>query len=155
MYNEATDQLYYYNLASSARYKENIKPLQDDFSKVLQAESKSFSYKANGEPGMGFIAEEFDALGLSNLVTYKDGQPDGIKYDMVPVYLLEVLKDQATVIEEHTKATGQLKAENDSLREQIKVMQGASLQQNEKIETRLAEIEAVLGTLTSNNLVSE
>jgi hypothetical protein len=123
VYNESTDQLYYYDLVSSARYKEDIEPLQDDFSKVLQGECKSFVYKANGEKGIGFIAEEFDALGLSNLVTYKDGEPDGIKYDMVPLYLLEVLKDQGIVIEEQAKTTEQLKAENESLTERVEALE--------------------------------
>jgi hypothetical protein len=115
-YNPTTGGIYY--VVSSARYKENIQPLQDDFSKILQAEPKSFVYKSTGQKAIGYIAEEFDALGLNNLVTYNnDGQPDGIKYEMVSLYLLEVLKDQVGVIKE-------LKAENQELRQRIERIEG-------------------------------
>ncbi len=104
--------------SSSARYKENIQPLADDFDKILRAESKSFVRKGTGEREIGFIAEEFDALGLNNLVIYKDGKPDGVRYEMVPLYLLETAKDMA-------ETTDQLKNENELLKQQIQSLQEA------------------------------
>jgi hypothetical protein len=104
---------------SSARYKDNIRPLQDDTEKILQAEPKSFTWKRTGRNGIGFIAEEFDTLGLKDLVTYdKDGRPDAVNYELVPLYLLQVLKDQV-------RATKQLRDENESLRERIEVLERA------------------------------
>jgi len=104
--------------SSSARYKEDIRPLQDDFNRILQAQCRSFVFKESNEDEIGFIAEEFAALGLDNLVIYREGRPDGIKYDKVPLYLLEVLKDQA-------KTTEQLKAENRSLTERLEALERA------------------------------
>lgn len=98
-----TDQPAYYNTAngefswrtSSARYKEEIQLLTEDFVQILRAEPRSFRYKASGEHGIGYIAEEIDAAGLKNLVIYdKDGAPDGVRYEMVPLYLVEVVKAQ-------------------------------------------------------------
>ena len=43
---------------SSARFKEDIRPLQDDFHKVLLLEPRSFSYKETGARGIGYTAEE-------------------------------------------------------------------------------------------------
>jgi hypothetical protein len=114
----------YYNLmtgelgivGSSARFKKDIKPLTDDFYKILQATPKSFIGKEGGEKGVGFIAEEFDALGLKNLVYYKDGQPFGVKYDRIAIYLLEVMKDQA-------KAIKGLTEENDSLKKRLEALE--------------------------------
>jgi hypothetical protein len=102
--------------SSSARYKQDIRPLRDDFDRILQAQCRSFTFRENGQEAIGFIAEEFDALGLNNLVIYRDARPDGIKYDMVPLYLLEVLKDQA-------QTTEQLKAENQSLTERVEALE--------------------------------
>jgi hypothetical protein len=104
---------------SSARYKDNIHPLEDDTDKILQAEPKSFTWKRTGRNGIGFIAEEFDTLGLKDLVTYdKDGRPDAVHYEFVPLYLLQVLKDQV-------KATKQLRDENESLKERVEALERA------------------------------
>ena len=102
--------------SSSARYKDDIQPLEESFDKILRAEPKSFTGKTSGKRGIGFIAEEFDALELKDLVVYKDGHPDGVKYELVGVYLLEVLKEQV-------KATKQLKAENESLKQRIEALE--------------------------------
>ena len=95
---DGTGRVFYYS--SSARYKEDIQPLKDDFNKIFEAEPKSFIDKVTGERNIGYIAEEFDALGLNNLVGYKDGKPDSIKYELICLYLLEVMKDQKRQIDE-------------------------------------------------------
>ncbi len=101
----------YYD-SSSAKYKDDIQSLTDDFTKILDASPKSFIDKVSGQSEIGFIAEEFDNLGLNNLVVYKDGKPDALKYNLVSLYLLEVVKDQV-------KLTEQLKAENEQLNQRL------------------------------------
>ncbi len=99
--------------SSSARYKKDIMPLNDDFYKILQANPRSFTWKTTGQRGAGFIAEEFNELGLDNLVVYdEEGRPDALCYELISVYLLEIIKDQV-------KTTKQLKAENESLKTQL------------------------------------
>jgi hypothetical protein len=114
--------------ASSARYKDNIEPLQDDFYKILRANPRSFNCKTTGQRGIGFIAEEFDELGLCNLVTYdQDDRPDAISYKLISVYLLEILKDQV-------QTTDRLKAEHESLK-----------QKTQSLEQRLEVLERTMG----------
>jgi hypothetical protein len=116
--------------SSSARYKDNIQPVDIDFHKILQANPKSFTCKTTRQKGIGFIAEEFDQLGLCNLVIYdKDGRPDAIRYKLISVYLLEVIKDQV-------KSTEQLKGDNESLK-----------QKNQSLEQRLAALEKTIQQL--------
>ncbi|MFA4879991.1 MAG: hypothetical protein WC650_00005, partial [Candidatus Doudnabacteria bacterium] len=84
-----------YRSTSSLRYKDDVQTLQDDFTKILEARPTSFIDKATGRRDIGFIAEEFDALGLSNLVVYDEqGRPDAIKYERISLYQNEVLKEQ-------------------------------------------------------------
>jgi hypothetical protein len=84
-----------YHVGSSKRYKDNIKPFLTDFNLILKAEPKSYTDKATGDQNIGFIAEEFDEIGLKELVVYDEqGRPDSLNYDRVPIYLLEVIKDQ-------------------------------------------------------------
>lgn len=81
--------------SSSRRYKENINPLADDFSLILNAQPKSYTYKSSGQKDIGYIAEDFDTAGLKDLVIYNnEGQPDALKYDKISVYLLEIIKQQ-------------------------------------------------------------
>ena len=89
---------------SSLRYKENIIPLKDNFGMILQAEPKYFNYKNLNEKDVGYVAEDFDKIGLKNLVEYdEDGRPDNLKYEKISVYILEVVKKQQKEIEELTK----------------------------------------------------
>lgn len=92
-YNTTTKELLYET--SSIRYKENINPFIDDFHKILELSPKSFTFKETGQKSFGYIAEELDKLGLKNLVSYdENGQPDAALYKLIPVYLLEIIKDQ-------------------------------------------------------------
>lgn len=89
---------------SSKRYKENIKPLNEDFVKILLAEPKSFVYKDTKTKSIGYIAEDFDKIGLDDLLTFNEkGQPESISYDKVSIYLLEVVKDQQKQINQLRK----------------------------------------------------
>ena len=129
VYVSSTGRLGY--LSSSKRYKENIAPLEDDFSKILQAQAVTFTFKQTKEPGIGFIAEDMDELGLRNLVIYDaEGRPDSVRYDCISLYLLEVLKDQASSIKE-------LKAENESLKEHLRV-------ENQSLKQRLGALEKIM-----------
>ncbi len=119
-----------YRDTSSAKYKDDIQPLTDDFHRILDVEPKSFIDKPTGERNIGFIAEELDQLGLKNLVYYKDNQPDAIKYEMVSLYLLEVLKEQVETTERLTK-------ENELLKEQLKT-------QNKTVNQRLNALEKTI-----------
>ena len=107
-YRTSDGAIYYYS--SSKRYKDDIQPLEGDFDRILKAEPKSFIDKVSGERNIGFIAEEFDELGLDNLVTYRDGQPDALKYELVSLYLLEIVKG--------------LKSENEELKQRIETLEG-------------------------------
>ena len=85
---------------SSLRYKNNVQSLGGDFSRILLAEPRSFTYKDSGKADIGYIAEEIDALGLKDFVVYDaQGRPDALKYDRIPMYTLEVVKAQQKTIE--------------------------------------------------------
>jgi hypothetical protein len=112
--NTVTGDFYYQT--SSNRYKEDIQPFEDDYHKIFQADPKSFIDKASGQREIGYIAEEFDEIGLNSLVIYdKEGQPNGLKYELVSLYLLEVMKDQAEALKE-------IKAENEELKGKIEAL---------------------------------
>ena len=88
--------------SSSIRYKENVVDFKDNFYKILNIEPKIFNYKSDSTKtkSIGYIAEEFDELGLNKLVVYSNGKPESISYDKISLYLVEIVKDQQKTIEE-------------------------------------------------------
>ncbi|NPA34309.1 MAG: tail fiber domain-containing protein [Chlorobi bacterium] len=81
--------------SSSAKYKTNIQPLDDNWSKILSLQPKKYTYKHTGQEAIGYIAEELDSLSLKWLVGYDlTGKPDFIYYDRLPIYLIEIIKQQ-------------------------------------------------------------
>ena len=81
--------------ASSLKYKTDITPMaEEEYLKILNATPVEFINKETGAPSIGFIAEDFDSLGLNKLVWYVDGKPESIAYDMITVYTVGVLKNQ-------------------------------------------------------------
>ena len=116
---------------SSARYKDNIRPLNDDFSKILKAQPVVFNIKGSQHQEAGYIAEEFDHLGLKHLVIYDgQGRPESLRYELVSLYILEVVKEQVETVK-------QLKAENEQLRKHLMVA-------NESLRQRLAAVEKMV-----------
>lgn len=105
---------------SSLRYKENLQPLDEPFTKILTVTPKKYQMREGYGPrevwSFGFIAEELHNAGLRNLVIYDaKGRPDGVKYKKVALYVNEVVKGQQRTIE-------QLRAEVDELKKVVNAM---------------------------------
>ncbi len=111
--------------SSSKRYKTKIRPLEVERNKVLQLEPVRFQWKTTQQEDVGLIAEDVDRV-IKDLVIYdNENRPDGVKYDRVAIYLLEVVKEQQKKIEEQQK-------------------------QNEHLSERLAKMEATVKSLVEN-----
>lgn len=83
---------------SSLRYKTNVRDHPVDPDKVLQLRPVLYDRKSGGAVNeYGLIAEEVNAL-LPELVVWFDGQIDGVRYDLVCLALLDVLKQHAADI---------------------------------------------------------
>ena len=91
---DSSTGLFYYD-NSSRKTKENITSLEDDFTKILQVAPKTYTRPGDAKNWeIGYIAEEFDELGLNSLVYYDDdGSPGGINYRKISMYLVEVVKE--------------------------------------------------------------
>ncbi len=74
-------------VASSQQYKTNIQDLKED--NFIKLRPVSFKYKKqdNDDIHYGMIAEEVEKI-CPDLVLYKDGKPDSIKYHEMPALLL-------------------------------------------------------------------
>jgi hypothetical protein len=108
--------------SSSLRYKENVRPLEDDPYRVLTLEAKQFTWKARpGRWDVGYIAEEVDAAGLKALTVYDEqGRPDAVDYARIVVYSNEVLKDQEARLRTQQAEIDTLRSEVAELKQALK-----------------------------------
>jgi hypothetical protein len=106
-----------YVSASSRKYKENIihKDTTNLYDLFKNVNPVTFNYKADfsdrpDETHLGFIAEEVEeALPGNDLVIYKDGIPDAVAYEKIPVLLVGAFKEMALKIENLQKELDNLK----------------------------------------------
>lgn len=90
-------------VSSSARYKENIEPV-DDVDYLYNLNPVSFNYKndESKKKVYGLIAEEVEEI-LPEIVVYKDidGErvPDTVQYHVLSPLLLGMIKQQKEIIE--------------------------------------------------------
>ena len=85
---------------SSIVYKENINPIENALEKILQLSGVVYDRKdgsRNQEPGL--IAEEVEKI-IPNVITYKEGKPEGITYTKLVAYLIESIKSLNNEIKE-------------------------------------------------------
>jgi hypothetical protein len=78
---------------SSIAYKENIRSLDSTTEAILSMDPVVYDRKDGSQKNeVGLIAEEVYKI-APELVHLKDGNPDGIKYTKLAVYLLHAIKD--------------------------------------------------------------
>jgi hypothetical protein len=135
-WNPTTGQLSQDN--STRRDKRDIRPLSenDDVMKLLQVEGKIYTRPWDRQRwDLGFIAEDFDDLGLKRLVWYeKDGKtPASLNYTKMVVYLTEIAKIQQKQIEAQKKRIETLEKKGEEV-EALKAQVEALVQRLERVE---------------------
>lgn len=88
-YDTATSELRY--TGSSQRYKYDIIPFEKPTATLYQLEPREFKYKLSGSQDIGLIAEEVFNIDPS-LVYLSQGEPEGIQWNIITIYLLQEIK---------------------------------------------------------------
>jgi len=89
-----------FQTGSSEKYKFNIRALNPLAKSILDLRPVRFQWKEGGREDIGLVAEEVDQT-VRDLVLYdKDGNPNGVKYDKLALYLLELARVQQKEISE-------------------------------------------------------
>ena len=131
---------------SSRRYKKNIRPLDDDFSLILKAQPKTYTRPDRWE--LGYIAEEMDSLGLTKLVNFNaDGQAEGFNYDIMVLYLTEMLKTHHQELATKDGEIADLKKGYQLLQQEVDALRAVSQTQSDEsveLKQRMAKLEAAL-----------
>jgi len=88
---------------SSIKYKENILPLEEDrynIENFMKLKPIQYTNKQSKITELGFIAEDFDELGLKELVYYKDNDIEYLYYERLTSFIVKIVQEQQKKIEE-------------------------------------------------------
>jgi Chaperone of endosialidase len=121
---------------SSARFKNDIKPMDKASEAILALKPVSFRYKkeidAAGTPQFGLVAEEVEKVNRDLVVCDKQGKPYTVRYEAVNAMLLNEFLKEHRKAEEQEKTIAELKsgmaALAASLKEQAAQIQKVSAQ---------------------------
>jgi hypothetical protein len=111
-------------LTSSARFKDEIKPMNKASEAILALKPVTFRYKKEIDPKsipqFGLVAEEVEKVNPDLVVRDKEGKPYSVRYDQVNAMLLnEFLKEHRAFTEEQRKVEQQQK-EIDALKAELR-----------------------------------
>jgi trimeric autotransporter adhesin len=95
-------------LTSSARFKDDIKPMANASESILALKPVTFRYKkevdANNIPQFGLIAEDVEKVNPDLVVRDNEGKPYSVRYEQVNAMLLnEFLKEHRKVEEQESR----------------------------------------------------
>jgi hypothetical protein len=89
-----------FNVASSRRFKENIRPIDDALAKVSKLKGVYFDYASDKKPGLGLVAEEVAEVFPEAVERDADGKaPRSIDYARLVGALVEAIKAQQAEID--------------------------------------------------------
>ncbi len=130
---------------SSARFKQDIKPMENASESILALQPVTFHYKndARGIPQFGLVAEEVGEVNSDLVVRDRDGKPRSVRYEAVNAMLLnEFLKEHRKVEEQQRKIEKQEAA--------ITELKSTNAQQRSDFEATAAEQQARIQALTAS-----
>jgi len=131
-------------MASSARFKEQITPMDKTSEAILALKPVTFRYKEELDPDripqFGLIAEEVEKVNPDLVARGEDGKLTTVRYDAVNALLLnEFLKEHRKVEQQEATIT-QLKS---TVAQQQKDFQATAARQQEQIEALTAGLQNV------------
>ena len=114
-------------ISSSARFKEDIKPMGKASEAILALKPVSFRYKKDLDPGgisqFGLIAEEVEKVTPDLIIRDRDGKPQTVRYEQVNAMLLNEFLKEHRKVQEQQRELDSLKVE---LKEQRDLIQKVS-----------------------------
>ena len=129
-------------VASSARFKKNIKPMDKTSEAILGLKPVSFQYRSDskGTPQFGLIAEEVAKVNPDLVVRNRNGEIYSVRYDQVNAMLLNEFLKEHRKNEAQQAIIAQLKSGLEALTATVK-------EQAAQIQKVSAQLEANKPTL--------
>ena len=107
---------------SSRRFKRDIAPIDKLSEGILALKPVTFHWKNDktNEPEFGLVAEEVAEVNLDWITRNPQGEVTGVRYDTIPVLLLNEFLKEHKKVEEQQASISQLKSEMQTMVAQLK-----------------------------------
>jgi hypothetical protein len=123
---------------SSARFKDQIKPMDKASEAILALRPVTFRYKNEIDPDrapqFGLVAEEVERVNPDLIVRDKDGKPYSVRYDAVNAMLLNEFLKEHRKVEKQTREIEEQKATISDLKKALKTVVAHLKEQDSKIQ---------------------
>src|SRR5882724_1479281 len=138
---------------SSARFKDEIKPMSETSEAILALKPVTFRYKKEIDskriPQFGLVAEEVEKVNPDLVARDRDGKPYTVRYDAVNAMLLnEFLKEHKKVQQQEATIT-QLKKDFGATIAQLTARLDEQATQIQKVKARIDVAEPTLAVIAS------
>jgi hypothetical protein len=112
--------------ASSARFKDEIKPMGEASEAILALKPVTFHYKKeidpDGIPQFGLVAEDVAQINPTLISRDRDGKPYTVRYEAVNAMLLNEFLKEHREVQEQKATIAQLKRDSAEQRKQIEAL---------------------------------
>src|SRR5262245_26753852 len=134
-------------IASSRRFKDDIKPMDQASEAILKLKPVTFHYKnrdvkSDLTPQFGLIAEDVEQVNRDLVVYGKDGKVWTVRYDAVNVMLLNEFLKEHKKVEEQQASIADLKSTVASQQKEMQVLTAQLKEQAAQIQKVSAQLEA-------------
>jgi hypothetical protein len=135
---------------SSARYKENVQPMDKASEAILALQPVTFRYKPELDPAcipqFGLVAEEVEKVNPDLVARDEQGKPYTVRYEAVNAMLLNEFLKEHREVQEQKATIAEFKKEIASLSAIVKE-QAAQIQ---KVSAQIEMSKPVLQTIANN-----
>jgi hypothetical protein len=129
-------------LTSSARFKTEIKPMDESSEAILALKPVTFRYKQEidpkGIPQFGLVAEDVEKVNPDLVSRDRDGKPYTVRYEAVNAMLLNEFLKAHRKLDEQEKTIAQLKS---TIAQQMEAVTAHLKEQDSKIQKVSAQLE--------------
>jgi len=127
---------------SSARYKDNIRPMDKASEAILALQPVTCRYKKELDPQaipqFGLVAEQVGKVNPDLVARDEQGKPYTVRYEAVNAMLLNEFLKEHRKVEEQEATISQLKTDDTDLKATLAQQQATNAEQQKEIQTLTA-----------------
>jgi hypothetical protein len=124
-------------MTSSARYKQDVQPMDNASESILALKPVTFHYKheldPEGNPQFGLVAEEVEKVNPDLVARDNEGKPYSVRYEAVNAMLLNEFLKEHQKVEKQSSEIAELRTSKIEQQKQIDVLRAALQQQATEI----------------------
>jgi uncharacterized coiled-coil protein SlyX len=146
-------------LTSSARFKEDVEPMDKASEALFALKPVSFRYKkeieATGISQLGLVAEDVEKVSPDLVVRDKEGKPYSVRYDQVNAMLLNEFLKEHRKVEQQERKLAEQETTIAQLKSAVTKQEATAAEQRTEIAALTAGLQRVSAQVEINRTVPQ